>query len=95
MMCVKSCQFLSCCAGSINFDDEYIFSGIYELMNWVSIGSGNGLSPVLHQAITQTNADILSIGLLETNFNEILIDIHDFSFMKMHLKMSSVKWWLS
>ena len=25
MMCVKSRQFLSCCAGSISFDDEYIF----------------------------------------------------------------------
>ena len=45
---------------------------IYASVNWVSIGSGNGLSPVRRQAITGTNADILSIGLLETNFNEIL-----------------------
>ena len=58
-------------------------------VNWVSIGSGNGLSPVRRQAITRTNVDILLIGLLETNFNEFLIDIHDFSFMKIHLKMSS------
>ena len=27
-----------------------------------------------------------------TKFNEILIEIHTFSFKKMHLKMSSVKW---
>ena len=32
------------------------------------------------------------IGTLGTNFNEILIGIHIFSFTKMHLKMSSVKW---
>ena len=25
MMCVKSCQFPSCCAGSIIFIDEWIF----------------------------------------------------------------------
>ena len=34
-------------------------------MNQVSIVSGNGLSPVRRQAITWTNADLLSIGLLE------------------------------
>ena len=65
---------------------------IYASVNWVSIGSGNGLSPVRRQAITETDADILSIGLLETNFNEILIDVHDFSLINMHLKMSSEKW---
>ena len=27
------------------------------------------------------------------NFSEILIKIQDFSLMKMHLKMSSAKWW--
>ena len=30
---------------------------------------------------------------LETNYNEILIKIHTFSFKKMHLKQSSAKWW--
>ena len=33
-------------------------------VNWVSIGSGNGLSPVRRQTITWTNAGLLSIGLL-------------------------------
>ena len=34
---------------------------------------------------------ILSIGPLQTNFSENLIEIHIFAFMKMHLKMSSGK----
>ena len=44
---------------------------IYASVNWVSIGSDNGLSPVQHQAITWTNAKSLSIGTLGTNFSEI------------------------
>ena len=52
----------------------------------------NGLSPIWRQAIIQTNARILSIGLLGTNFSEILIKIQNFSFTKMHLKISSAKW---
>ena len=36
---------------------------IYASENWVSIGTVNGLSPILHQAITWTNADLLSISL--------------------------------
>ena len=56
------------------------------------IGSDNGLSPGRCQAITRTNAWILSIEPWGTNFSEILIEIHTFSFQKMHLKMSSVKW---
>ena len=58
-----------------------------------SIGSDNGLSPGRRQAIIWTNGGILLIGPLGTNFSEILIKIHRFSFMKMHLKMSSGKWW--
>ena len=56
------------------------------------IGSDNGLAPGRRQAIIWTNAGILLIGPLGTNFNEILIEIHAFSFKKMHLKMSSEKW---
>ena len=56
------------------------------------IVSDNGLSPSRRQAITWTNARILLIGPLGTNFSEILIGIQTFSFMKMHLKMSSAKW---
>ena len=44
------------------------------------------------QAIFWTNAIIFLIGLLGTNFTEISIEIHTFSFKKFHLKMSSWKW---
>ena len=51
-------------------------------LNWVIIGSDNGLSPVRRQAIIWTNARKLLIGPLETNFSEILIGIQTFSFKK-------------
>ena len=57
------------------------------------IGSDNGLSPGRSQAIIWTNDPILLIGPLGTNYREILIKIHEFSFKKIHLKMSSGKWW--
>ena len=57
-----------------------------------TIGSDDGLSPDRHQAIIWTNAGILLIGTLGTNFNEILIEIHTFSFKNIHLNMSSGKW---
>ena len=56
------------------------------------IGSDDGLLPGRRQAIVWTNAGILLIGPLGTNFCEILIGIQTFSFKKMHLKMSSAKW---
>ena len=60
--------------------------------NLTIIGSDNGLSPGRRQAIIWTNAGILLIGPLGTNFSEILIGIQTFSFKKMHLKMASAKW---
>ena len=59
--------------------------------NLTIIASDNGLSPNRRQAITWTNDRILLIGPLGTNFSEILIEIHTFSFKKMHLKMPSAK----
>ena len=47
------------------------------------IGSDNGLSPGRRQAIIWTNAAILLIRALGTNLNEILSEIHAFSFKKM------------
>ena len=75
---------------------------VYPLTHWGSvthicvgklpiIGSDNGLSPDRRQAIIWTNAEILSIRPLETNFIENLLKSHTFSFKKMHLKMSSRK----
>ena len=58
-----------------------------------NIGWDNGLSPGRCPAIILTNAGILLIGPLGTNFSEMLIEIYTFSFKKMHLKMSSGNWW--
>ena len=55
------------------------------------IGSGNGLSPGWSQAIIWTNAGVLLIWPLGTNFSEMLIEIHTFTFKKMHVKMLSAK----
>ena len=43
--------------------------------NLTTIGSDNGLLPGRRQAIIWTDAGILLIGPLGTNFNEILIAI--------------------
>ena len=56
------------------------------------IGSDNGLSPEGRQAIIWTNAGILFIGPLGTNFSENSIEFLTFSFTKMRLKVSSAKW---
>ena len=55
--------------------------------------SGNGVSPVWRQAITWTNAALLSIEPLGTNFSEIQIEIKKISLIKMCFKVLSVKWW--
>ena len=60
--------------------------------NITIIGSDNGLASDRRQFITQTSAGLFSIGPLGTNFSEIWIYIQNFSFMKMHFKMSSAKW---
>ena len=54
-----------------------------------SIASSNGLSPRRRQAFIWTNAGILSIGTLETNLSEILIEIITVSFTRRRLKVSS------
>ena len=56
------------------------------------IGSDNGLLPGWCPAIIWTNAGTLLIGTLGTNLNQILSDIHIFSFREMYLKMSYGKW---
>ena len=57
-----------------------------------TIGSDNDLLPGRYQASILTNAGTLLIGLLGTNFSEILIGIQTFSFKKIQLKMSYAKW---
>ena len=59
--------------------------GIYAYVNWVIIGSGISMAPNRWQAITWTNEDLLSIGPLQTNFREILIEIQTFFHSRQHI----------
>ena len=72
---------------------DYVSITWHELTHWgrvthlcvsklTSIASDNGLSPDRRQAIIWTNAGILLIGPLGTNFSEILIGIQTFSLKK-------------
>ena len=62
--------------------------------NLTIIGSDNGLSPGLRQAIIWTNVGILLIQTLGTNLSEILSEIQTFSLIEkiLLLKISSAKW---
>ena len=84
------------------FKQKYLACCLKVLTHWgrvkhICVGkltiivSDNGLSPGWRQAIIWTNAGILLISPLGTNFSEILIRIQIFSFKKMHLK-KYVKW---
>ena len=55
-------------------------------------GLDNGLSLGRRQAIIRTNAGILLIIPLGTNFSEVLIGFREFSFKEIHLKMAYAKW---
>ena len=58
-----------------------------------NIDSYYGLLPGQCQAIIWTNAGVLLIRIVGTNFSEILSKIQTFSFKTMHLKLLSGKWW--
>ena len=66
---------------------------VIELFNIT--GSDNSLVPNRQQATTWASGDLLAIGLLGTNFNEIWIKRYKFSFTKTYLKMLSVNKWPS
>ena len=59
---------------------------LFVSVNEAIIGSNIGLSLVRCQAITRTNAALLSIKPLGTNFSDIWIKIRWFSFKKINLK---------
>ena len=62
-------------------------------MNRVSIGSDNGLSHIYSSPSHYLNKCwILSIWIIRDKLQCFLIKIQNFSFTKMHLKISSVKW---
>ena len=62
---------------------------MYTLVNQVIFGSDNGLSPVRHQAIIWTNAGILLIRNLGTNFSEIL-NIQENTFENVVCEMATI-----
>ena len=57
------------------------------------IGSDNGLSPGRHQAIIWHQCWNAVNWTLSNKLQEIFIEIHTFSFKKMHLKISFGKLW--
>ena len=61
--------------------------------NLTTIASEDDLLPSWHQAFIWTCAGILLIKPLRTNFSDILMEIHIFSFTNMQLNMSSIKGW--
>ena len=62
-------------------------------MNRASIGSDNGPSRIRRQALIETNVGLLSIKPFGINFSDFLIKTQNISFTKMHLNISSAKWW--
>ena len=65
---------------------------IYASVNWVIIGSGNGLSPVWRQAITWTNAGLLSVGLLGKKSVNFESEFYYFHSRKCIWKCLLAKW---
>ena len=62
---------------------------IYASLNWIIIGSDNGLSPVRRQAIIYTKDDIVPISPQGTDLNEIFVENNQISLMKSYLNLSS------
>ena len=58
-------------------------------INDAFIGLNYGLSPDQHQTIILTNNGLLFIGPMETNFNEIQINVLPFAYKKMLLRIQN------
>ena len=80
---------------------HYLYFCINSMRRWLThicvskitiTGSDNGLSSCRRQANIETNTGILVAGPLRTNFSEIVIEIHIFSWKKIHFKLSSGNW---
>ena len=79
--------------GQMTHTHIYIYVCVCVISKLTIIGSDNGFSPSLHQAIIWINAGILLIQSIGIRFSEILIEILIFSCKKTHLKVSSAKCW--
>ena len=87
-------EYVICKVWAILFQPD-----VLTLWGWVThiciskitiIGSDNDLSPGRHYLNQCWN---IVNWTPRTNFKEILVRIHTFLFEKIHLKMSSGKWW--
>ena len=90
-------QFIHPCIFSIKCMHEYLLTPWCRvtyicICKLTIIDSDDGLLPGPHQIIIWTIAGIFLIGSQDVNFREILIQIHAFSFKKMHLNVLWVKW---
>ena len=88
--CIKfiwGCLFMPQCVNSLSTRGRYMH-------RWIrpSLVQIFGLSPVRIQAITWTNAGILSIGAFGTNFSESLIEIKHFHFKNCIWKCRLRQW---
>ena len=93
---VPACKWYDMLSDEIYFSIDKYFSQlikvgrcIYASVNLTIIASDNGLSPVRCQAINCSNAGLLLIGLMGTNFSEIFINMKQISHKKLSLKISS------
>ena len=82
---------LLCCIHVIDLINSLRASDAYTRSKIIIIGSDNGLSHGLRQAIIWTNVGILLVRPLGKNFSGNLIEINTFSFKKMHLKLLSAE----
>ena len=69
------------------------WSYVNSLSKLTIIGSDNGLSPAQRQAIIWTNAGILFIWTLRTNFSEKISESQTFVLKEMHFEKSPAKLW--
>ena len=87
---LNKCTYPWLCTRLIHYTDWVWVTHICASKTTI-ISSDNGLSPGWRIAIIWTNAGILLIGPLGTNFNEFCFEIHAFSYKIIHLKMSPAK----
>ena len=81
----------------VDTDFQSGFSAEFLQHNGIFFPQAPSMMHMIHHcsapSLIWTNAVVLSIGSLRTNFSQIAFEIQTFSFNKMHLKMSSEKCW--
>ena len=82
----------------ISLPDAHLFNSSPPSVAYMHLWTGSALVQIMAcrmfgtKPLPEINAGLLSIGPLGTHLSEIRIEVQHISFMKMHLKLSSVKW---